>query len=411
MASLDLSAASNVLKVRYIGPIREQINQKTVLLSRLEKEEGFIDVSGKTFTVPIHTGRNVSAGSARTDGGTLPTAGVQQYQTAVIPNAYVYTTIKVTGPTIRATRDSAGAFVRAVDSETRGATKDMKREVNRMLNGDGSGALAYWTTADDTSGFTVDDSQGNGFVHLPKAGTITCDLIDASDNSTKLGDSIVVTRGASSAASVAITATGTVSGSADGDYLVKEDTLGNELMGLRGIVSASNPTLLTGGLHGLAVASHPYWTAQEFGNSGVKRDLDLDIMQAPLDAIAMESDFDESDVSFLLANYAIRAKYVSLLQADKRFVNTMTLDGGFTAVEFNGKPMILDPQCDRGKIYYIVPESLRIFRTSDFDWMDQDGSVLARVANEDAYSATLFAYMNLGCLYRNANAVLKDLND
>ena len=61
MASLDLSAASNVLKVRYIGPIREQINQKIVLLSRLEKEEGFIDVSGKTFTVPKHTGRNVSA--------------------------------------------------------------------------------------------------------------------------------------------------------------------------------------------------------------------------------------------------------------------------------------------------------------------------------------------------------------
>ena len=411
MASLDLSAASNVLKVRYIGPIREQINQKIVLLSRLEKEEGFIDVSGKTFTVPIHTGRNVSAGSARGDGGTLPTAGVQQYQTAIIPNSYVYTTIKVTGPTIRATRDSAGAFVRAVDSETRGATKDMKREVNRMLNGDGSGALAYWTSADDTSGEDTDDNQGNGFIHLPKAGTTTCDLIDASDNSTVLGNSIVVTRGATVAASVAVTWTGTVSGSADGDYLVKEDSLGYEMMGLRGIVSASNPVLLSGGLHGLAVASHPYWVAQSRGASGVKRDLDLDIMQQPLDDIAMESDYDESDVSFLLANYPIRAKYVSLLQADKRFVNTMTLDGGFTAVEFNSKPMILDPQCDRGKIYYIVPESLRIFRTSDFDWMDQDGSVLARVSGEDAYSATLFAYMNLGCVARNANAVLFDLND
>jgi len=409
--SLDLAAASDVLKVRYIGPIREQINQKTVLLSRLEKEDGFVDTSGKTFTVPIHTGRNISAGSSRTDGGTLPTAGVQQYKTAVIPNAYVYTTIKVTGPTIRATRDSAGAFVRAIDSETRGATKDMKREVNRMFNGDGTGALAYWTSADNTSGTDVDDKQGTNFVHLPKAGTITCDLIDASDHSTKVGDSIVITRGASTTTTTAVTWAGTVTGSADEDYLVKEDTLGNEIMGLRGIVSASNPPLLSGGLHGLAVASNAYWTAQSFGNSGTKRDLDLDIMQAPLDAIAMESDFDESDVSFLLANYAIRAKYVSLLQADKRFVNTMTLDGGFTAVEFNGKPMILDSQADRGRIYYIVGESLRIFRTSDFDWMDQDGAVLARVANEDAYSATLFAYMNLGCLFRNANAVLFDLND
>ena len=124
-----------------------------------------------------------------------------------------------------------------------------------------------------------------------------------------------------------------------------------------------------------------------------------------------DSDFDESDVKFLLSNYNIRDKYVSLLVADKRFVNTMTLDGGFKAVDFNGIPLVPDPQCKRSGIYYMVPESLVILRTSDFDWAEKDGAVLSRVSNKDAYEAYMFHYGNLACVARNANAYLGDLTD
>jgi hypothetical protein len=42
--SFDLSAAANILKVRYIGPIREQLNNATIFLKRLERESGYVDV-------------------------------------------------------------------------------------------------------------------------------------------------------------------------------------------------------------------------------------------------------------------------------------------------------------------------------------------------------------------------------
>ena len=74
------------------------------------------------------------------------------YDVAVIPNAYLYGRIKVTGPTIRAARDNAGAFVTAVESEIKGVTRDMKKAINRQLHSDGTDALAFWTGADDTSG-------------------------------------------------------------------------------------------------------------------------------------------------------------------------------------------------------------------------------------------------------------------
>jgi hypothetical protein len=134
-------------------------------------------------------------------------------------------------------------------------------------------------------------------------------------------------------------------------------------------------------------------------------------MQEPISAIAVNSDFDESDIKFLLCNYNIRDKYMSLLVADKRFVNTMTLDGGFKAVDFNGIPLVPDPQCKRSTIWYIVPEAMTILRTSDFDWAEKDGAVLSRVANKDAYEAYMFHYGNLACLARNAQASLADLND
>lgn len=407
--AFDLSAAGNVLKTRYLAPIREQLNNKTILANKIGRKDQMI--SGKSFTIPLHSGRNASAGVGRADGGTLPTAGQQAYETAVVPNAYLYGRIEITGPTIRAARDNAGAFVEAIKSEVNGLTRDFSRAFNRQLHSNGTDALAYWTTADDTSGTTVDDNQGNAFVHLPASGTLTCDLIDATDNSTVLGNGIVVTLGAKAATNYAITWTGTVSGSADGDYLVLDDTLTYQMMGIDGIIDDGNPPLLSGGLHGLPVATKTFWKAQMFENSGTKRDLTLALMQEPLSAIATNSDFDESDVKFLLSNYNIRDKYVSLLVADKRFVNTMTLDGGFKAVDFNGIPLVPDPQCQRSAIWYVVPESLVILRTSDFDWAEKDGAVLSRVANKDAYEAYMFHYGNLATLARNANAKLGDLND
>lgn len=404
--AFDLSAASNVLKVRYLGTIREQLNNATVLLSKLEKREQM--VSGKSFTVALHTGRNKSAALGRADGGTLPTAGTQSYATTIVPNAYLYGRIEVTGPTIAASRDNVGAFTQALEAEVDGLTRDFKRQFNRQLNGDGTGALAYWTAADDTSGTNVDDGQGNAFVHL-QSGASTLDLIDASDNSTVLGDSIVVTLGAKGASSYAVTWTGTVSGSADGDYLVYEDTLGNEMMGIAGIVSASDPPL--GDLQGIdrGTAGNEYWKAQSFTNSGTLRQLAFEDMQEVIDAIATTSDYSEGDIGLILSNYPVRRSYYKLCIAERRHVNTMELDGGFKALDFNGIPFVADSQTKRNQMFFLVLDTMAIFRTSDFDWMDKDGSYLSRVANKDSYEAVLFHYGNLAALSPNGNGLLGDL--
>jgi len=86
---MDLTQADKVLKIFYLPPVREMLNSATILLSRLEKDSSTQDVSGKTFTVPLHIGQNEAAGVGRAEGGTLPTAGAQSYGEAKVPNKYL----------------------------------------------------------------------------------------------------------------------------------------------------------------------------------------------------------------------------------------------------------------------------------------------------------------------------------
>lgn len=404
--AMNLSNMSSVLKTRYIGQIREQLNNAKVLMAKIGRQDQ--QVSGKDFTVPLHTTRNTSAGTGIGDGDTLPTASQQGYTTTIVPNKYLYGRIEVTGPTIAASRDNVGAFVEALNSEVEGLQRDFERVFNRQLNGDGSGALAFWTAADDTSGTNVDDGLGNGLHFL--APSDTYDIVDASDDSAFVGEDIPLVLGAVTSTSAAVTwASGTVSGSADGDYVIKANTKGKEMMGIAGIVSDADVKASTGStsLQGLAVASNSFWKAQAFGSYSSLVPIAFEDIQEMIDAIATNGDYSEDDIDFLFSNYGVRRAYYKLCIAERRTVNSMELDGGFAAVEFNGLPWVVDSQAKRNTIFAIVTESMKIFRTSDFDWMEKDGSYLNRVANKDAYEATLFHYGNLACLSRNANGVLK----
>lgn len=405
-----LTTLSSVLKTLYLPKVREQLNMKSVLYDRLKKYQETVD--GVNYTYALHTSRNTSAGRGMTDGGQFPTPGNQGYTPSIVPEKQSSSGVEVTGRLIKASKTDQGSFVRAVKSEVDGAQRDLIRAINRQFHSDGTDALAFWTSADDVSGTTIDDGQGNAFVHLGN-GTTTCDLIATSDNSTKHGTAIVVTLGAESASSFAATWTGTVSGSATGDYLVLDSTLGNQFMGIRGVISASDPALAS--LQGIPVATNSWWKAQSFTNSGTLRDLSLPLMQRPLSKIARNSDYDESDVQFLMANTGVRDKYIDLVLADKRSVNTLTLDGGQESVEFNGKPIIIDPQCRENTLYYINPKTMNFLTSSDgVVWADfEDGQMFQKKPGSgsyfDAYQAYLVVYGNLACAARNGNGILGDL--
>lgn len=411
--ALDISTADKILKVLYLPPVREMLNNSTILLNRIEKDTSTQMVGGKDFTIPLHNSRNQAAGVGRAENGTLPTAGNQGYGTAIVPNKYLYSSIRVSGPVIAATKSNAHAFVQALTSEMKGVMKDTRRAFNRQLHSNGVDALAVYVSGTGTTTGVADDGMGNIFTHLPAGDGITADLLDASNSYAVLDSAITITRGASNGSTgYAVTTSANISGTAaDGDPWVVSGTKGYQMMGIEGIIDNADPALLSGGLHGRTVAADPKWVAQVLGSYSSLQDISFSLIQQGLSELATNSDYTEEDIKFFLMGFPVRDKYVELCTNERGFFNTMTLDGGFEAVEYNGKGFVPDPQCKRNTIYGVNPDTMKIYRSSDFDWMDQDGGVLDRVSGVDAYTATLFHYGDLGCSVRNGNIVYKGIRE
>lgn len=414
--AFDFTAADPILKEVYLPALQELLNNATPLMKALEKE--ITPVEGGSFIVAVHRTRNSAAGIGVAEGGTLPTAGQQGYVQASVPVKQLYSRINVSGKAIAATKSNKGAFLKALESEMKYVMTDTKRAINRQLNGDGTGALCYSTDTDQTSGIVVDDNLGNGTTLLP-IGVTTLDLVDVSNNDTILTQDVVMTRGAVGTASTAVTfSSGNLSATkADGDYFCLANTLGLEMVGIQGVISASDPVVVAGGggartgLHGLAVGTYTDWVAQVLGSDSSRQDLSFSLIQQLISRIITESAADESDIKMFHCHPAMRDTYVKLCQDERHFYNVMKLDGGWEAVTYNGKPIVADVQCRRNALFAITPSSMSIAQMAPLDWMDKDGSVFYRVGDTDAYGATAFVYQELMCKNRNQNGVILGLNE
>ena len=163
--------------------------------------------------------------------------------------------------------------------------------------------------------------------------------------------------------------------------------------------------LALGGLQGLV---HDQWEPQVVvaGTEGTPTAPVLTDMQSCLD-LMME--FGQAKPSIILTTYALRQKYFGLLTDEKRYVNTLELDGGWTALEFNGIPLVADKDAIPGYMFMLDEDQLALFSENDWSWMDRDGSQFVRLPDKDAFQATMFKYYEMGCYRRNGQCVYRNL--
>lgn len=445
-----LSNYSEVLKTFYLPAIREQLNQGTILSDILNVNTE--DVSGKDATIEMHHGRTKATG-ARKDGGAMPEADYQKHQTATVPCKYNYGRVTFSGPTIAATSDEKGSYARVIDTEITGVMKDLQKEINRQMWGCGYGVIGRWRSGTTGTAFTVqkkyrDNSAGgdafgstfgakymeenNGAVgvvpsayssgHVTTVGTADMDvsaIVESADYDTLTCTDPAVTEAA-----------GTYyarPASTQSDSTGAAGAMRFEMMGLRGIVTdedldeiaitagaGGNAGLKTNDpLQGIAVGTYNWWKSNIDKHSAGRylgqRALTLNLMQKMFDNVETKAGKDYGP-DMILTTKAIRREYLDLMSFDRRNVNTMTLDGGWTALEYNGIPLTVDDDAIDGEMYFLTTKDIQKYRMSDYDWMDKDGSVLSRISGYDAYEAILFLYQELGCSRRNSQGVICDLS-
>ena len=404
----NLSNFDAALKEFYLPRLQSTINTNRVLMQRLERDASKTDVSGRKATFPVNI-RPTQAVGARGDEGALPTAQNQVYQEVNVTYKYNYATIRLSHPTIAASRNDKGAFIRVVGSEMDGVRRDAKNDINRQLFGWGLGSLGTVNgevPADETT-LVMDPG------HQIKVGMVL-DSYTAADTATQDIDSKTVS--SVSGNTVVLSAvTGAVV--PDGSYIYREDSGNREMMGLMGIVDSAAKTSGIGAfattLQNVARGTYPEWNAQvlEHSTPGTSREITEDLLDT---AQLQVMELAEGDSSLGVTSTTQFRKIAHLITPDRRYTPTMKLEGGFKAIEWAGMPIVWDRDCptdvNGNHMLFILDESeLKIFQLADWDFDDTDGSVLHRRAGYAQYDAQLFYYAQLGCMDPATQCVIRDL--
>ena len=415
--ALTLSTADKVLKDLY-KDLREQINQNFFILQQIEKNSD--DIEGRKAVHAIHVSRNNGVG-ARGDNGTLPTAGAQGYTTVNVPTRYNYGRIQLTGPVISAMKSDRGSFIRAVKSEMDGVRNDLSRDINRQIWGTSDGviaatdtnsnsttvSLASTTTATQMRQLWADGGSkvDIGTVASPTtvASGLTVSAYDATNLTITVSSAVTTTPSHRVFRTGAGGATDDSGNPGDGQY---------EYTGLQSIVDSS------GTLHTVSASTYPVWAATEDGNSGTNRALSENLINKNIHAVEIAS---QKRVGLLVGSDGVSRAAANLMQSMRRNIDNVDLKGGYSGIRWDtpaegmgrGGPIALiwDRDCPNNNLFGLSPDSLVHYVQEDWSWMDQDGAVLSRVSNTDAYEATLFRYAELACKQRNANFKIADVTE
>ena len=146
------------------------------------------------------------------------------------------------------------------------------------------------------------------------------------------------------------------------------------------------------------------------GAAGVNNALELGRMQQVIDTIDLETG---ESTDLIVMNPLGRATYMVLIAGGAGAVNLMvsgekstTADGGFSSISYGGIPIHTSrhfPQC---AMAFLNTKSWIVAELQGGKFADEDGNILSRVANADAFEGFWKQYYNLVCKRPRANAIL-----
>ena len=410
------TTADAILQEDYQPLVREQINNDIPILTYVEKNTK--DTDGRRAVLSLHVTRNSGVGN-RAEGGTLPTAGNQGFAEERVPLLSIYGRGQLTGQLLRSADSNSAAFERALDGENKRIVNDVKRDVNRQVWGTSDGVIAQsaLTTsslqvflASSASGATTaaSDVQFRQLEvgMLVDIGTVAAPTLKTSANA------ITASGGSGTAADpyyIILTAVATTTGT---DFIFRSGNGGSgvsqkEVTGLQSIVDS------TGTLFNISPTTYPVWKSIEMSNSGTNRQISETLMAQCVQEINIASG---TWPNLGVTHHGVFRAYANTLLGLKRFNNTVSLKGGYAqGIPFIGGggneiPIVTDRDAPANSMYFLNTDHLVEFMMSDWEFMQEDGSVLSRVANADAYEFVLFKYMEVATDQRNTHGKILDLS-
>jgi hypothetical protein len=383
------------LKNFYQGPIVDQFNEDCNIWRGAEK--GKYPWSGSQVIRPLKVRRNPGIG-ATADGGALPQIGRQTTVQAIILAKYNYLRFGVTGPMIEASKSDVGSFVRAASFELEEGYNDLKSDCNRQLSWDGSGDLATVSTAAAASTTVVlagRESTEPALKFLDVGSMV--DIVTTAGVAVQSGLTIQsISSGNASSLTATVVFDQAVTASA-GNVLIRSGSSGNEMQGLLTQLDGGTTTVFNVDRSTYVQSQGNCIFATSDGTStGTALALNLNFLQQAEDEAERRGG---RGVNCLYTDFGTRRMYQKLLTADKRYVNVVKGDGGFSSedknyLEWNGKPWVADKDCPQ-RIFFLPDKFIEKYVLTEMQFADETGSMYIAAAENDALEVRIRFFANL----------------
>jgi hypothetical protein len=392
-----MTVVNNILKEIYEDRLRDQLQSDAKTLKRIQSTSEGVDsdVGGKYVAFPIRTRRNHGMG-ARNENEALPVAKAQKYAGARVSLAYLYGAVSLTGQTMKLAKTKSQAFISALEGELSGLREGLAKDLNRQTYGTSLGALAS-VTADGANTVTVSNIQ---YLELG----MQIDIYDITGVTPKVQNREIT---AINESTNVITYDGADGTAVATDIIVRTGSVNRETIGFQQIVSNA------GTLYNVDPTVEPTWKSSVDSNGGTQRALSEGLMIKMVDSIRRQG----GSTSVIFTSLGVRRAYFNLLSQQRRFNDTVEFTGGFSGLKFTTDtgdiPVISDFDCQPNRMYFLNEKQIKIYRESDWSFMDTDGSMWQRVFDSsgryDAYEAIMYQYLQLGTHRRNSHGLLSDL--
>ena len=417
-----IATLGGILKEFYVGPVREQINQEANVRALMKSKT--VSWNGQSCVIPLHTARNTGTG-AIAESGTLPTAGNQGFAKLTVTSKFVYGRAEITGPAMASAKSSKGSFENWMAAEMDRLAQDVANIENQYAVHGGSVLGFVWEKQNAAPFQYAGRISTTELPLILGAAATTAQLVRldtyvavgaATQVNTVTANSIVFNAAINTTAVPAGVVMAVVMDAAS--TIIPSPATG---LGVAGQF-AQEPNGITSNLGAITLYGQSKAAIAELRSNFLLIDpvndvyaaLDLKRLQASFDLLSEKG----SEPDCILTHPAMRAEYTDLLvgtNAGNLMVESGSKgkagDGGFAGgLGYSGIPILISRHAHKGTFYLLLKKHWGCYELDAGSWMDDDGSILKRVVNTDAYEGTWRHYYETVCDRYNVQCVLTGIS-
>lgn len=415
MPAFNLTAAQPLMKIYFNPRISKQFNTAAVLWNRYADGKG-IPISNRGMEIPTHLQPNANF-DWYGDGGTLPSGGSEALASALVGFFSFVEAVQLTGAALDAAGSDAVTYARALAFNIKMATVNAIKYLNIYSFLSGTGQLAVLGTIVTTS-ITVNSTLvASGSIegtHWLRPGMTIAVHVAATSAVRGTGTIISMTNPIEDATGTTfvIGPTNTAFTTASGDIVTitastgASDSFNNVIAGLAYIIDNAVEGSAT--FQNISRSTNPQYNAGVINLSGSPA-LARDHLRRMLATVQILQGRVSPSLEFLSHPSQLHA-YMDMGWTLKRFNDAnKKLDLGYTAVEWEGFPWIVDTDCQKDHIYAVDRDLMFKVTARELSFDDRTGSILRQVPSATAgqYTDAFVAYLifrgNLGTYVPNGH--------